>query len=192
MRIKIVQKIIDKLRGKHSPDNRRTLKENTVQIAPKIKKRVSLDIEGKNNTVIIKSSLIASHGKIVIEIYGDNNEIIIEEGTFVRGRLRLILGNKGKNFKKIRDSKFFMGENTSVESMDYITFNSNTKCLIGKNCMISIDVTLYNTDAHPVFDLGTKKLINKIEGIEIGEHCWLGAKTTVLKNSKLPTDSNFG
>lgn len=63
---------------------------------------------------------------------------------------------------------------TSIESLTYVTYNSNTGCIIGERCMLAFDIVIYNTDAHAILDYSTKKLINYVKGINIGNHCWIG------------------
>ena len=58
--------------------------------------------------------------------------------------------------------------------------------------MFSSDITFYNTDAHPVMDKVTSRVINKVKGISIGNHCWIGQKASVLKNTTIPNDCVIG
>ena len=58
--------------------------------------------------------------------------------------------------------------------------------------MFAFDINIYNTDAHPIFDVTSGKLINYVKGITIGNHCWVGAKSTILKNSVLPDNCILG
>ena len=95
-------------------------------------------------------------------------------------------------FGEANNTSFLVGERTSFESMAYATFNSNAICHIGKKCMFSYDINLYNTDAHPILDIHTKEIVNKVKGIEIGDHCWIGRGASVLKNTKLAEDCIVG
>ena len=58
--------------------------------------------------------------------------------------------------------------------------------------MFSDGITLFNTDAHPVIDIVTKKIINKVNGITIGNHCWIGKAVTILKNTVIPDNCIIG
>ena len=51
---------------------------------------------------------------------------------------------------------------------------------------------MFNTDAHPIFDAETNELINKVKGMNGGNHVWLGMNSTVLKNSFVPDNSVVG
>lgn len=128
---------------------------------------------------------------INIHVFGDNNVIIIDK-VRISKQLRIDIGLNHKNFGKVVNHQFEIGRETSIEDMWYCSYNSNSYCSIGKNCMISFDVILYNTDAHPVMDTKTMKLINKVKGISIGNHCWIGQKASILKNTIIPNDCIIG
>jgi len=179
-----IKKIIARLKQKQKIDELN--KCNNIQI-PK-KSMIYLDIKGKNNTVIIKDR---HSNQLKIHIYGDNNTVIINENVHILA-LDIYFGAYHESFGRVCNSSFTIGENTSIEGMKYITYNSNTFCSIGKNCMISYDVDLYNTDGHPIFDKETGEMINKVKGITIGDHCWLGSKVSILKNSTIPENSIVG
>lgn len=196
MRIRFIQNLIDKIRGKkRTPEPDILIKEqttkNNIDIPPELYPNVILNVQGKNNTIRIPK-IKNQNAKIYINIYGNNNEIIIKEGFGLGISLTLQIGQDHRNFGECNNSKFFIDEHTSIESMFYVTYNCNATCEIGKGCMISGNVTLFNTDAHPILDNETGKVINKVKGIEIGNHCWIGMNATILKNSKVPDNSIVG
>lgn len=189
MRIRLIQKVIDIIRLKNKPSFV-VSKGNQVEITDSAKKKINLNIIGKNNIIKIKTKKIS--GCISINIFGDNNSILIDENVSVSQSLSILIGQNHPNFGKVENSEVIIGKNTSIEQLDYITYNSNTYCKIGENCMISYGVLMYNTDGHPVFEKDTKKIINNIEGISIGEHSWIGMHVTILKNSFIPQNSVIG
>ncbi len=164
---------------------------NTIQIAKKDISRFDLHIEGQNNTIIFPQNF-GGEGSIYINIYGNNNTIILQEGCSVGNSLVIEMGHNHPNFGAVNNASVRVGEYTSFESTVYSTFNSNSYCHIGKKCMFSLDINLYNTDAHPVLDINTKEVVNKVKGIEIGNHCWIGRGVTILKNTKLAEDCIVG
>lgn len=184
-----IKHYINKLLHKTYPSPQ-MLKQNNIQVYHNDYTRLSLHIEGKNNLISIPKR--RGNGKISIHIYGFNNQVKIQEGLALSGNLEIFIGQKHPNFGEVTNCSFFIGKNTSIESLKYITYNSNCYCNIGENCMISSEVLLYNTDAHPIFDNTSHELINYVTGIEIGRHCWLGMKSTVRKNSVLPAGSILG
>ena len=191
MRIKIIQKILDKIRKKSTLYSKSEIEAgNYISIAKKNIENIKLNIVGKNNKINI--SEYDGDAKILVNVYGDNNQIKISEGFILGEQLYLQIGQNHKNFGKCNNTKFNIGENTSIESLKYVTYNCGAECNIGKDCMIAGNVTLFNTDAHPIFDKDTKQIINKVKSIFIGNHCWLGMNVTVLKNSTIPDGCVIG
>ena len=185
-----LKNIIELISFKKQREYKKICQNNSINIENKSPK-ITLDIKGRNNQIYIDKS-VNKDAKIIIGIYGDNNKVIINKEVNISQFLKIVLGQEHKNFGKCNNTSFSIGENSSIESMTYITFNSNSQCEIGKDCMISYNVTFYNTDAHPIFDNQTGKIINKVKGIKIGNHCWLGANSTVLKNSVMKDNSILG
>lgn len=194
MRIKFIQKIIDIIRKKNSIKHyvKTCGTNNIIEYAKENKKFLKIDVVGNNNSVIIKTLNKISNGVIEINIFGDNCKINIDENFYVSNRLNILIGQNHPNFGKVNNSILNIGKYVSMEKVEYITFNSNTFCNIKEKCMFAYDINLYNTDAHPIFEKGTKKIINNVKGIEIGEHSWIGRGVTILKNSIVPQNSIIG
>lgn len=182
--------LLIKKRNKY--DWSKCLANNTVEIPNALKSCVKLRIDGLHNTIIIKTEPKYINGRLDISIYGNNNTIYIDNAVSVNGFMSILLGNKHSNFTAINDSKFVIGSGTSIEYMSYSTFNSGAYCNIGKNCMIGHDVTILNTDAHPVFDINSHRIVNFVHGIIIGDHVWLGSKSSILKNTIVADDCIVG
>ena len=189
MKIRFFQKVIDKLRGKNHLSKYR--KHNQLILPDSFdESKLHIGIEGENNIIKIgKGAKIRKN--FAINGYIDNSVIEIGENFYcVNESFRV--GQKHPNFGKIDNVKIKIGANTSWETGQLVTYNSNSYVDIGDDCMFAGDVMLFNTDAHPVFAKGTKDVINKVKGIKIGNHVWLGMKTTVLKNSEVPNNSIVG
>lgn len=194
MHITFVQELIDTIRGKKRRAKNKIIemfKNNNIDIPKEYKDKINLNIEGQNNTIIVpKNNHII--GNLSINIYGDNNKIIFNENVNVANSLSILIGQNHPYFGKVIKSSFTIGKNSSVEALTYVTYNSNTYCNIEKDCMLSYGITIYNTDAHPIFKKDTKEVINKVKGITIGEHSWVGMGVTILKNSIIPKNSIIG
>ena len=183
------QIFIDKLRGK-KPTLKKIKEKNTILISNQHIKKVILNIDGENNIVEISNN-IEIQDLIKIRIYGNNNIIKIDENCEINF-LNISLGMKHSNFGKVCNSVFSIGKKTSIGEVEYNTFNSNTKCKIGNNCMFAFGILIYNTDAHPIFDIETKQIINKVREIIISDNCWIGARTTILKNTQIAKNNIVG
>lgn len=132
------------------------------------------------------------NGKINIFCYGDNNEIIIGENVLVAKLLNITIGVVATNYVPVENAKIYIGEYTTFGTTSIITYNSNIKINIGKKCMFAFDVALFCTDSHPILDMKTNKIINYVRGIDIGDHVWVGAKSTILKNVFVADDCIVG
>ena len=162
-----------------------------LHIDNSIYKNLHIKIYGGNNTVLLSHINLTIDAVIEINIYGDNNIIEIKD-VFISTRLTIQLGQNHPNFGSIRYHKFKIQTGTSIESMQYVTYNSNAECIIGANCMFSSDILLYNTDAHAILEYSSGKLKNHVRGINIGDHCWIGQSVKIMKNSVIPKDSIIG
>ena len=200
MRIKFIQNLIDKLRNKNKKTGNNVQNniekfcdDNIIELSDKVTSdRLSLNIGGKGNKIKIGKCNFGKNSRIAIELYGDNNIIEIKDGFSLSGILSVEMGRNHPIYGKIENSKIIIEEGTSVESCVITTIHSETYIEVGKNCMFASDINLYNTDSHPVFDFETKKVINKVRGIKIGEHCWLGKNVTILKNTEIANDCIIG
>lgn len=194
MHITFVQDLIDTIRGKKRRAKNKIIemfKNNNIDIPKEYKDKINLNIEGQNNTIIVpKNNHII--GSLNINIYGDNNKIIFDENVYVSIELSIFIGQNHPYLGKVIKSSFTIGKNSSVEALLYVTKNSNTYCNIEENCMLANGITIYNTDAHPIFKKDTREIINKVKGITIGEHSWIGKNVTILKNSTVPAHSIIG
>ena len=58
--------------------------------------------------------------------------------------------------------------------------------------MFSHGIIVRTSDAHPIYDITTKKIINKSKNIRIGNHVWIGQNATILKNVQIPDNCIIG
>lgn len=163
-------------------------KNNQISVSNEILKHINLDVVGKNNLIVIPDSF---NGKLNVSICGDNNCVIIDDGVYA-GQLQIVVGQNHKNFGPVHDCKIKIGKNTAFESTNIITYNSGAEIKIGQKCMFSFNITLFHTDAHPILDVDTGKIINKVKKMQIGDHVWIGAGSTILKNTTIADDCIVG
>ncbi|MDD7313187.1 MAG: hypothetical protein PUH03_02385 [bacterium] len=164
---------------------------NRIEIDETVKNKVSLNIVGDDNVVIIKKSGPIS-GKISISLTGNNCSLVLEEGIWVSTFLTIIMGQIHPNFGMIENAHIHIGRNTSFESTSITTFNSNSSVEIGERCMFSFGINVYNTDGHPIMDAASGKILNKVKRLKIGNHVWVGYNATILKNTCIPDDCIVG
>ena len=140
-------------------------------------------IHGKNNYINNKSKT-----KTKIIIYGDNNKVII--GSNVHNNADGIY--IGAWDHKTNNCTVIIGDNTTSIQSSIRLMEDNSTVEIGKNCLISRNVEIECTDHHSIYDISTKKLINKGKTIKIGEHVWICRDVIVCKNTSIPNDCVVG
>ncbi len=89
--------------------------------------------------------------------------------------------------------KIAVSQNAILEIQDNVIFlgNSQVICgkhiMIGKNVLIGWGVMLLDYDAHSVIDNNGRR-INIKDSLEIGEHVWIGARSSILKGVTISND----
>lgn len=97
----------------------------------------------------------------------------------------------GKDFKmrdgaKIRIRKnatCIVGSNTAISSNNIITCRKHIS--IGNNCQLSPNVLIYDHDHDFRAEGGIWEGKYKESPIEIGDNCWIGANTVILRGTKI-------
>lgn len=166
--------------------------QNYIEIAEEDKNNINLKISGSNNRIVIKKLARGCKGKIDISLAGNGCTLVFEEGIWVSSMLKLIIGQLHPNFGAITDTEVHIGRGTSFESCTIITYNSHARLNIGERCMFAYGITLFHTDAHPIYDLETKQIINRVDRMDIGRHVWVGAGATILKNAVVADECIIG
>lgn len=139
-----------------------------------------IKLTGKNNILIIEKGARINKGNFSIK--GDNNIIKIGKNCDLNF-LKILMENK--------NSLIEIGEETTCEGT-FIVSLEEFDIKIGKNCMISYDVEIRNTDSHKIFDMESNKRINIGKEVIIEDNVWIAAKTTVLKGSYIGRGSVIG
>lgn len=61
-----------------------------------------------------------------------------------------------------------------------LNIECHSKITFGNNCVLSWNITILDTDFHPIYD-GLGKFLNPNRPITIGDNVWIGCNSTVLK-----------
>lgn len=163
-------------------------KTNTLDIPKGQERYVRLHVDGHGNHIAIKRMASGSKGILDIRVAGDRCTIAIDESLHIGKSLDITIGQRHPNFGPVSDVAVRIGSRCSFEQASILTFNSHSSISIGSDCMISFGVNIYNTDAHPVLDRDTGRIINRVRELSIGNHCWLGQDAAILKNVRLGKD----
>lgn len=164
---------------------------NEVVVAPEDFARIKLKVRGTGNVIRI-GKMRAGSGAVIVSAYANASRIEIGEGVSVSRELVVNVWQNHPNFGSVTGCLVRIGEGTSVESLEIGVLNSHASVLVGAQCMISFGVTLYQTDAHPIYAKGTDRIVNRVSALSIGDHVWVGARVTILKNSIIPDGCLIG
>lgn len=139
----------------------------------------------------------------VIEIIGENNEVVINDGCIISSSTLYIRGNNnriefGKNVKfhssqvsaKEDNNLVVLGRDTTVVEKVDITCMEGSSIYIGEDCMFSSDIMIRSGDGHSILANGSR--INGSTDIKIGRHCWIGYRAVILKGVQLPDNTVVG
>lgn len=157
---------------------------NTVEISRADLWRISIRTKrGATGNVVRIGKMRDGVGLLMVRLCSERSTVEIGEGLSVRGRLTILLSTG-----MFRPSNVMVkiGQRTSFESCRILTLNSNSSVEIGSGCMFAYDIIVHHTDVHPVYDAETGRIVNAVGTLKIGDHVWVGAQATVLKNSVIP------
>lgn len=87
-----------------------------------------------------------------------------------------------------KDATLIIGKNTFINENTRIMASS--KIEIGKNCNVSWDVNIIDSDRHDIFINNQKQ--TKTEPITIGNNVWIGSRTSILKGVRIGDGAIIG
>ncbi len=128
---------------------------------------------GQNNRLILHTPLNKNH--ITILMAGDNNTLNLGGGF--QGQMKVWFNEDNGSLS--------IGEDCIFSDVEF--FPSSFKMEVGKGVMMSREVEIWGHDQHVILNAQTKEVLNqKMSVTRIGNYCWLGARSTVLKNADIP------
>lgn len=133
------------------------------------------------------------------------NEIVFEESVCFRNISFYINGSRNrivlrKNVKVVEnleiyvcgdDNSIEIGERTTIVSA-HIDLAEGGSVQIGRDCMFSANVDIFQSATHPVFDKGNGLRINPSKNIVIGNHVWIGKKAAFMTGFAIGDGSVVG
>lgn len=140
-----------------------------------------------------------------IQFNGHNNKIVIEEGAVLKGTTIRITGSncivRLKKCSYVSEAEIFIedmncivevGEETFIGRHTHIACTEdNSSLIIGDKCMISASCQIRTGDSHSILDLAGNRL-NPAASVAIGNHCWMGEGSKVLKGVFLRENTIVG
>ena len=176
--LNLIRKKIQRLRNKYKKP---IIGKDNVIINNGVLLNLKYDIIGDNNTIeIMKESVLSD---MTIFIRGNNHTLKINENCHYKGGCILFEDN---------NCNIIIGSNTTIESALLAVTEPNKSITIGEDCMLSNDIVFRTGDSHSIIDNETKKRINYGRNIEVGNHVWIGANSTILKGVVIGNNSIIG
>lgn len=108
----------------------------------------------------------------------------------IKGKLELhgkVTLGKGCAIEVCANGTLSFGDNTMITGKTTILCTQQIN--IGRQCMISWDNLIMDTDWHNVVSKNTGKVFPKQKPIIIGDHVWIGCRCTILKGTDIGNDS---
>ena len=126
--------------------------------------KFKINVKRHNSIIVISKKTIVVNGDLDIRSSQDNDLIALGEKLLINSGCSFISGGLG------------------------IRQNPGPYIVIGDRSIISLNVTLRNTDSHPIYDEKGKPVNYPNKGIHIDKNVWLGQNVTVLKNANYIAD----
>jgi acetyltransferase-like isoleucine patch superfamily enzyme len=136
-------------------------------------------IRGTNNVVTFGSACTIRRAKITIN--GNNNKIVFKNGVKVYEGLKILI--EGNNHS------VFIEDGTTIGSVKMQLAENNSTIQVGKDCMLSRDITFNTSDFHSIIDKITLKRLNYGNDINIGDHVWIGNGVYINKGAIIKESS---
>jgi acetyltransferase-like isoleucine patch superfamily enzyme len=168
-------------------------------------KGVSIEFRGFDSIINIGDKINFSNASI--SIYNNSkidigNDVTIND-CYVRVEdySNVKIGNGCMMSKGTLDVKnnaqFFFGDASTIGDF-YFNVNDNASIEIGRDSMFALGIGVFSNDSHSIFDVKSRENINSTEEIAhtrkiiIGNHVWIGWKSTILYNTEIGDGSIIG
>lgn len=155
-------------------------KGNRILAPCALLKGVNIRISGTGNTVIVED--FSTLNNTAIYIHGNNNTITIGPWcTLINAEL--CIEDDG--------NRITLGEHTKILGKTHLAAMEGTAITIGADCLFSSDVHFRTGDSHSILDMQGRR-INDSRDIVLGDHVWVGTKSTCLKGARVASHSIIG
>ena len=159
-------------------------------------------IDGSRNNLVVRSqSELYGEGVQNVFICGNDNYILVGENCnlrkvsfFIRGNgNRIVIGDNcsayAVQFHIEQDgNEIIIGNGTTLHGRDehtiHMAADEESKILIGEDCMLSHGIQIRSTDSHSIVNMNGDR-INSARDVVIGDHCWIGLQSIILKGTVL-------
>lgn len=140
--------------------------------------RSCIQVVGNDNSIDLGDACYLNHCRIYVE--GSNNNIVLGRKCFL---------DEADFWIEDDNNAIVFGDKISIHGKTHLAATEGKKITVGKDCMFSSDVVIRTGDSHSIIDAQSCKRINHAKDVFIGDHVWLGNKTTVLKGATVGSNS---
>lgn len=136
-----------------------------------------------------------SNSKIIFQgsgnvLYCENNVDLVNCSILFGGSNSLIYlsstnSDYSFNIQIFQNSVIFIGRDNNLTPPININVQEHQNLIIGDEGIIGSGTNIRTSDAHIIYDAGSKKRINHSSSVLIGDHIWLGHLSYVSKGAKI-------
>lgn len=172
--------------------------------------------QGKNMTLYMDENLKKierdSNNNIIINkpdnlncrLNGRNNVISFDKGVMLSNESQFYLGTNNLihigssrhtinvNISVNNNCSFILGRNNYFNGRLTSIVSEETNVVIGSECLFSFGIMIRTADPHLIYDSFSHERINPSKNVMIGDHCWIGQNSLILKGSKIGSGSILG
>lgn len=138
---------------------------------------------------IYKGMIQIGFDRIAKGLLGGKKSIVLIEGNgqiVIKGKEDL---SQGISILVADNAQLIIGR--GLYSNGYCSIRCRKKITIGNDNMWGWNVTVMDTDGHPIYDKD-RHIINEYKDIFIGDNVWLGAYSKILKGALIPDGCVIG
>ena len=141
-----------------------------------------LRVTGRNNIVSIGRNAILKN--INLRINGCGNSIVIEDNVRIYEKAKILFEGS--------DSTLTIRESSTIGSVEIFLIENGMNVSIGKDCMLSREISISTSDFHPILSVNNGERINNSADVFIGNHVWVGNGVLINKGSVISENSIVG
>lgn len=160
------------------------LHTNQVEITAPKKSLIKIRFKkSQQNRVIIDENF---QGHLTLNFSGNNNHVYIGKNVS--------LDHSSINITQ-NNSRLIIEDNVTIGRENKISLNdvaASPMIKIGRDCMLSSNVSLRTFDSHPLYDLNDQLLNSGKGDLVLQPHCWIGQDTKILKGVTIGKGSVIG